>query len=105
QNMIELNGIGFNYAGLIVLKNINLRINKNETIAFVGESGSGKTTLINILAGLIPISEGEMLIDSEDMQKINKESFQRRIGYITQEPVVFNDSIYNNISFWAEPTP
>jgi ABC-type multidrug transport system fused ATPase/permease subunit len=81
-----------------------LEIHKNETIAFVGESGSGKTTLINIISGLLPVTSGKMLIDGIDSKDLNKNSYSRRVGYITQEPVVFTDTIFNNISFWAEPT-
>ncbi|WP_237708919.1 ATP-binding cassette domain-containing protein [Gillisia marina] len=81
-----------------------MNIIKNQTIAIVGESGSGKTTLINILSGLMPFSSGELLIDGVNSLNLNKESYQRRIGYITQEPVVFGDTVFNNISFWSEPT-
>lgn len=101
---IELKNVGFEYSGIEILKDINLNIIKNQTIAIVGESGSGKTTLINILSGLMPVSFGELLIDGVNSINLNKESFQRRIGYITQEPVIFSDTIFNNISFWAEPT-
>ena len=104
RNSIELRKVSFEYSGQIILKEINYKVLKNRTVAFVGESGSGKTTLINILAGLLPVSSGEMLIDGVDSRKINIESYRRRVGYITQEPVIFNDSIYNNVSFWAEPT-
>lgn len=103
-NDIELSDADFDYSGQKILKNLNLKIFKNQTIAFVGESGSGKTTLINILSGLMPVSNGKMLIDGLNSKEINKESYSRRIGYITQEPVIFSDTIFNNISFWAEPT-
>jgi len=102
---LELKEVRFDYSGIEILKDINLKIIKNQTIAVVGESGSGKTTLINILSGLMPVSTGELLIDGLDSKSLNKESYQRRIGYITQEPVIFSDTIFNNISFWAERTP
>jgi subfamily B ATP-binding cassette protein MsbA len=70
----------------------------------VGESGSGKTTLVNILTGLLQPTGGKLLVDGVDLERYNKETFQRRIGYITQEPVIFNDSIFNNVTFWDEPT-
>lgn len=101
---IELNKVWFQYSDQVILKNINLRIVKNQAVAFVGESGSGKTTLINILSGLMPVSTGAMLVDGIDSRKLKIETFQKRIGYISQEPVVFNDTIFNNITFWAEPT-
>lgn len=102
---IELNNVSFKYSDTTVLKNINLKIPKNQTIAFVGESGSGKSTLVNILSGLMPVNEGEVLIDGIPSRDLQMESYQKRIGYITQEPVIFNDTIFNNITLWAEPTP
>ncbi len=101
---IELYKVSFSYGEKAVLHNINLRINKNETVAFVGESGSGKTTLVNLLAGLMPVTNGEMHIDGRSSSEIFIPSWQQRIGYITQEPVIFNDSVFNNVTFWAEST-
>lgn len=101
---VNLQDASFFYSDTRILKNINLSIQKNQTIAFVGESGSGKTTLVNILAGLLPLTTGKMYIDGVDSIELNIESFAQRVGYITQEPVIFNDTIYNNVSFWAEPT-
>jgi len=101
---IILKNVVFNYEEHYVLKNINLKIKKNQTIAFVGESGSGKTTLINIICGLMPVSSGSMHIDGINTSQLKLEDYQNRIGYITQEPVIFNDTIYNNITFWADRT-
>lgn len=101
---IILKEVSFCYGEKTVLKNINLTISKNETIAFVGESGSGKTTLVNLLAGLIPATQGEICIDNIAVNEIHVPSWQQRIGYITQEPVIFSDTVFNNVTFWAEPT-
>jgi subfamily B ATP-binding cassette protein MsbA len=79
-------------------------LQKNETWAFVGESGSGKTTLVNMIAGLLSPSQGEMWINNFDRKDLKFSDLRKRIGYITQEPVIFNDSIFNNVTFWAEPT-
>ncbi|RFC55747.1 ABC transporter ATP-binding protein [Brumimicrobium aurantiacum] len=87
-----------------ILKGLSLKIHKNKTIAFVGESGSGKTTLVNLLGGLLRPSNGEVYIDDIPFKELNMHSYQSRIGYITQEPVVFNDTIYNNVTLWAETT-
>lgn len=84
-----------------ILKEINLTIKKNKTIAFVGESGSGKTTLVNLVNNLLKPTNGEILLDGINFNEINSNSYQSRIGYISQDPVVFNDTIYNNITFWA----
>lgn len=103
SNKIELNNISFYYGEDQILKDINLTINKNETIAFVGESGSGKTTLVSILAGLMPIEHGDMKIDSMNRNNLKIETFQKKVGYISQDPVIFNDTIFNNVTFWADP--
>lgn len=99
---IELKEVEFFYDNTQILKDINLSIKKNESVAFVGESGSGKTTLVNLIAGLLPEDKGEILVDGKLLKELNKKYFQRRIGYVSQDPVIFNDSIYNNITFWAE---
>lgn len=98
---IELQKASLAYEDSKVLENIDLHINKNETIAFVGESGSGKTTLVNIIAGLMPVDSGNMYIDGVNRNQLNIHSYQKRIGYITQDPVIFNDTIFNNVSLWA----
>jgi subfamily B ATP-binding cassette protein MsbA len=102
---LELRNVNFAYGATPILQDFNLAVKKNETIAFVGESGSGKTTLVNLLAGLMKVDQGEFLIDGKNIEKINVRSYQQRIGYITQEPVIFSDSIFNNVTFWAERTP
>lgn len=101
---IVVRNANFNYSETPILSDINLHIPKNQTIAFVGESGSGKTTLVNLLVGLMPLDSGQLTIDGIEMGKLNMESYQKRIGYITQEPVIFNDTIFNNVTFWDEPT-
>lgn len=100
KDRISLKEADFFYGKTRILKDIHLDIYKNETIAFVGESGSGKTTLVNILAGLMPLDAGQMIIDGRDAKELNITSYQKRIGYITQDPVIFNDSIFNNVTFW-----
>jgi subfamily B ATP-binding cassette protein MsbA len=102
EDQIKLNDISFAYNGNPTLSEINLTINKNESIAFVGESGSGKTTLVNLISGLIPKQSGQFLIDSTPFEDIDLKYYQSKIGYITQEPVVFSDTVYNNVTFWAE---
>lgn len=99
---LELRDVKFYYNETPVLKNINLKINRKETLAFVGESGSGKTTLVNIIAGLLPVDEGNYRVNSAKSSEINMDSFQERIGYITQDPVIFGDTVFNNIAFWEE---
>ena len=104
KNKLQLKDVSFSYENSHILSNIEASIKKNETIAIVGESGSGKTTLLNIVTGLLSPTKGKLLIDDEDLEEFNRETFQLRLGYITQEPVIFSDTIFNNVSFWDEPT-
>jgi ABC-type multidrug transport system fused ATPase/permease subunit len=102
---IEMKNAYFSYDGKDFLKEINLTIRKNQTVAFVGKSGSGKTTLTNILTGLLFLDSGKLLINGTEIGDINLNQFQNRIGYITQDPVIFNDTLYNNVTFWSEKSP
>ncbi len=101
---ISLEKIGLNYNDTPILKNINLHIPKNTTVAFVGESGAGKTTLANVIGGLVDPNEGTILLNQSVLLPTQLNSFRNNIGYISQEPVIFNDSIYNNVTFWADKT-
>lgn len=106
KDKIKIKSLSFEYAlDRVILDNLTFDIHKNETIAFVGESGSGKTTLMNILTGLLQVEKGMLYIDEEDITDLDILVFQKRIGYITQEPAIFNDTVFNNVTFWAEPTP
>jgi subfamily B ATP-binding cassette protein MsbA len=96
--------VSFAYGEKKVIDNINLSIRKNESIAFVGESGSGKTTLVNIISGLLKPTQGSYLIDGKELKDININQFQKRVGFIAQEPVIFSTSIFNNITFFAKKT-
>jgi ABC-type multidrug transport system fused ATPase/permease subunit len=104
-DQIKLVNVDFSYDDKRLLKNINLDISKNKTIAFVGPSGSGKTTLSNIITGLLPIQKGQLLVNGKELRDSNVQQIQSKIGYITQEPVIFNDTLFNNVTFWAEKTP
>lgn len=99
---IEIRNLNHSYGETPVIKNINFIIKKNTSVAFVGESGAGKTTLANIISGLLSPDSGEILIGNKSLYKSNLNSFRKHIGYITQEPVIFDDTIFNNVSFWQE---
>lgn len=102
---IILKDIVFSYTNHNIINNLNINIPKNKTIALVGESGSGKTTIANLIAGLIEPSEGGIFIDNVKLETYNLGSYRSKIGFISQEPVIFRDDIFNNITFWAERTP
>lgn len=100
----NLKDVSFYYDDTPVIKKVSLEIKSKETIAFVGESGSGKTTLVNIIAGLLPVDEGKFLINGIKSSDLDISTLQERTGYITQDPVIFNDTVFNNVSFWDEKT-
>lgn len=102
---ISVSKVDFKYGETPILKDLSIEIPSNQTVAFVGESGSGKTTLVNLLAGLMEVENGSIKIDGVDITSLKRSSYQKRIGYITQEPVIFNESIFNNVTLWAEKTP
>ncbi|EHQ01401.1 ABC transporter ATP-binding protein [Gillisia limnaea] len=102
ENKISLENIYFKYNNTTVIDGIDLNISKNETIAIIGESGSGKSTLMNILSGLLIPSNGQLLIDGIDISELDINSYRKRIGYIAQEAPIFNDTIFNNVTFWSE---
>lgn len=85
-----------------VLKNINLSIQKGKTIALVGQSGSGKTTMADMLPRFYDADKGELLIDGHSIKNLSIKSLRKRIGIVTQESVLFNDTVYNNIAFGIE---
>jgi subfamily B ATP-binding cassette protein MsbA len=107
QQQLSFEGVYYKYptSDRWILNNIQLNITKNQTIAFVGESGSGKTTLVNLLAGLLQPDEGKISLDGHPLNTAQLPNYRNQIGYITQEPVVFNDTVYNNVTFWAPKTP
>jgi ATP-binding cassette, subfamily B, bacterial MsbA len=97
NNSIELRNISFAYDGVDVLKNINLKIEKGKTVALVGSSGAGKSTLADLIPRFHDVSGGELLIDGINIKDYSLKSVRDQISIVTQEPILFNDSITNNI--------
>jgi len=97
---IEILGVDYKYEqnDALVLKNVNFRIERNTTVGLIGGTGSGKTTLINILLGLIKPSGGEVKIDGIGLSERHIPSWQRMIGYISQDFHMLDDTILNNIT-------
>jgi subfamily B ATP-binding cassette protein MsbA len=104
---IRYNGVSFRYRKGDeghVLKNINLDIPLGKTIALVGSSGSGKTTLADLLPRYYDPDDGQILIDGHDLRELRIRDLRKLIGVVTQESILFNDTVYNNIAFGVEDT-
>ncbi|MFL9834709.1 ABC transporter ATP-binding protein [Chryseobacterium terrae] len=98
DKQIEFKNIGFYYdKSNLILKNFSLTIPKGKTVALVGQSGSGKTTIANLLARFYDVSEGQILIDDTDIKHLKLVDYRKLLGMVTQESVLFNDTVYNNI--------
>lgn len=102
---IDVRGLTFNYGEKTVLKDLSFEIPKNKTVAFIGESGSGKTTLANIISGLLHAGDAGVYVNNMPLSQIDLASYRSQIGYISQDPVVFNDTVYNNVTLWDDNTP
>ena len=96
---IEYKNVWFKYEKDWVLKNINLKIEKGKTIALVGHSGGGKSTLADLLPRLIDINKGEITIDDIPARSIKIKDLRNLMGIVTQQSILFNDSVFNNIAF------
>ncbi len=102
NDKIEYKNISFAYRKGdegFVLNNVSFTINKGKTIALVGQSGSGKTTLADLLPRYYDVDAGAVLIDGTDIRKLQLHSLRELMGVVSQEPILFNDTIYNNIVF------
>lgn len=96
---IELRNLSFRYEETPVLKTINLNIKAGEVIAFVGMSGGGKTTLVNLIPRFYDVTEGEILIDGVDIRDVTLNSLRGQIAIVTQQTILFNDTVRNNILY------
>jgi len=96
---IEYEDVSFKYEEDWVLKNINLRIRVGEMVAFVGSSGGGKTTLVNLLPRFYDVTAGKIAIDGVDIRDYRLESLRHRVGIVTQQTILFNDTVRNNIAY------
>ncbi len=105
HSTIVYENVSFAYNTAPVLKNINLKIEKGQTIALVGQSGSGKTTLADLLPRFYDVSKGRIMVDGKDLRDLQLKSLRNIIGYVNQEPILFNDSFHNNIAFGMDNVP
>jgi subfamily B ATP-binding cassette protein MsbA len=99
KDSIKLENLSFAYPTRPVLKNINLTIPKGKTVALVGPSGGGKSTLMDLIPRFIDAQEGSVTIDGINLKKIKQESLWSMFGFVNQESMLFNDTIYQNIAF------
>ena len=102
RETIEYRKVGFKYVNEKVLDEVDLSIKKGQTIAFVGKSGSGKTTLVDLLPRFWDVTEGGIFLDGTDIRDIKLHDLRNLMGNVNQEPILFNESIYNNIAFGVE---
>jgi len=99
---ISMRDIHFSYKEKAVLKGINLEINKGESVALVGPSGGGKSTLADLIPRFHDVEQGDILIDGENIKDISLDSLRKQMGIVTQESILFHDTIANNIAFGIE---
>ncbi|HBU78746.1 MAG TPA: antibiotic ABC transporter ATP-binding protein, partial [Muricauda sp.] len=99
---IELKGVGFKYEDDYVLKTLNLKVDKGKTVALVGQSGSGKSTVANLVTRFYDVNKGEILIDGTNIKNITKKSLRGLMGLVTQDSILFNDTVKNNIALGKE---
>ncbi len=99
NDRIEFRNVSFAYEKEFVLRHINLNIQKGKTIALVGPSGGGKSTLADLVPRFYDPTEGEVFIDGISIRDYDIESLRKQMGVVTQESILFNDTIFNNIAF------
>ena len=104
HDQVELRNVSFQYGDVPVLFDLNLTVKKGQTVALVGPSGGGKSTIADLLPRFYDPSSGQVLIDGQDVRDCTLYSVRAQMGIVTQESILFNDTIYNNIKFNTEAT-
>ena len=107
NHKIEFRNVSYTYPEktLASIKNISFTINKGTHFGILGSTGSGKTTLLNLILRLIDATEGEILIDNDNLKHINLKAYKKQIGYVPQDVFLFSDTISNNIILGVESLP
>ena len=98
ESKITIQNINFKYKDDVVLKNFSLEVKKGQTVALVGQSGSGKSTIANLLTRFYDVNEGTILIDADNIKDMDLQSLRGLMGLVTQDSILFNDTIKANIS-------
>ncbi len=99
HHSVALRNVYFKYEDKLVLKDISLEVKSGEIVALVGVSGGGKTTLVNLIPRFYDVTEGAVLIDGKDVRDVAIASLRSQIGMVTQDPILFCDTIRNNIAY------
>jgi subfamily B ATP-binding cassette protein MsbA len=100
EREIVFEDVDFDYGdGTPLLRDVNLRIKKGDVVAIVGSSGAGKTTLANLILRFFDVTQGRILIDGHDIRDVQLSSLLAQIGMVTQETILFNDTVFNNICY------
>ena len=99
---ISLNNIYFKYQDDYVLKDFSVKIPKGKSVALVGQSGSGKSTIANLVTRFYDVNEGSITIDGENIKNLTKHSLRALMGLVTQDSILFNDTIANNLKIGKE---
>ena len=101
KGTVEFKSVSFKYpdADEYILQNVNFKVKKGETIAFIGSTGSGKSTLINLVPRFYDVTEGEVLVDGNDVRDFDLTDLRDRIGYVSQRAVLFSGSVLSNVAF------
>ena len=99
ETEISFENVSFSYAEKLILNNISVKIPKGKTVALVGPSGGGKSTLMDLIPRFNEPKGGQVLFDGVDIKEIRADSLRHQIGFVNQESILFNDTIFNNISF------
>ena len=102
NDSVEFNNVSFGYGQEVVLNSINLRVEKGSSVALVGESGSGKSTMMDLLTRFYDVESGEVLIDGVNVKDLTIKSLRSLIGIVSQESILFNTSVTENIAFGDE---
>tara|TARA_R110002049_G_scaffold24588_9_gene86981 strand:+ start:2605 stop:4434 length:1830 start_codon:yes stop_codon:yes gene_type:complete len=102
NEQINFNNISFKYKDEYVLKDFSLTINKGETVALVGQSGSGKSTLANLITRFYDVNKGDVLVDGNNIKDVTKKSLRDLMGIVSQDSILFNDTIANNIKLGTQ---
>ncbi len=102
ENKIEYKNVSFKYEDNWVLRNIDLTIEKGKMVALVGQSGSGKSTMVDLLPRFYDVNEGEITIDGVNVKNMTLHDLRSYMGNVNQEAILFNDTVFNNITFGVE---